>query len=603
MDTCRIDNKEDMNIVIVGHVDHGKSTIIGRLLADTNSLPQGKLEQVKETCKKNSKPFEYAFLLDALKEEQAQGITIDTARCFFKTEKRNYIIIDAPGHIEFLKNMITGASRAEAALLVVDADEGIKENSKRHGYMLSMLGIKQISVLINKMDLVHYDMNAYTSIVNELRSFFRNIDINVKSFIPVSGMHGDNIVTLSQNMKWYKNQTVLKTLDSFNGKNFFDNKPFRMPVQDIYKFTNNGDSRRIIAGTIVSGNLNVGDEIIFYPSGKKSKVKSIEEFNKHTSSSIEAGYAVGFTLEEQIYITRGELATLLKDPKPNITTRIKVNLFWLGESPMEKNKKYFLKLGTDHVGVKVEELIKIINSSTLKKLQKDRVEKHDIAECILKLDKSIAFDLINEISEMGRFVIVDNYMISGGGIILEALKDKQTPIREQVFIRDYKWEKSSISYEERADKYNQKPALILITGEKEVNKKIIARSLEKKLIENNKIAYFLGIRNILYGVNAHIKTNNDNYKEECIRRVAEISNIMLNAGIILIVTATNLSQFDLDLIKTTVSLDHIFTIWAGENITTDISYDLLTSSEDSLEEVVIKIKKLLQSNGIIFKPF
>ncbi|MDD4296130.1 MAG: GTP-binding protein, partial [Ruminiclostridium sp.] len=150
-------HKQDMNIVIVGHVDHGKSTVIGRLLADTASLPEGKLEQVKETCRRNSKPFEYAFLLDALKDEQAQGITIDVARCFFQTEKRNYLIIDAPGHIEFLKNMITGAARAEAALLVIDANEGVKENSKRHGYMLSMLGIRQICVLVNKMDLVEYN--------------------------------------------------------------------------------------------------------------------------------------------------------------------------------------------------------------------------------------------------------------------------------------------------------------------------------------------------------------------------------------------------------------------------------------------------------------
>ena len=163
--------REDMNIVIVGHVDHGKSTIIGRLLADTGSLPEGKLEDVKEMCRRNSKPFEYAFLLDALKDEQAQGITIDSARCFFNTEKRNYIIIDAPGHIEFLKNMVTGAARAEAALLVIDAKEGVRENSKRHGYLLSMLGIKQITVLVNKMDLAGYSQDRFEEIEKSIESF------------------------------------------------------------------------------------------------------------------------------------------------------------------------------------------------------------------------------------------------------------------------------------------------------------------------------------------------------------------------------------------------------------------------------------------------
>ena len=190
--------REDMNIVIVGHVDHGKSTLIGRLLADTGTLPQGKLEQVKETCRRNSKPFEYAFLLDALKDERSQGITIDTARSFFKTDKRKYIIIDAPGHIEFLKNMITGASRAEAALLVIDAKEGIRENSRRHGYMLSMLGISQIVVLVNKMDLVDYDKKIYDDIVSEYSEFLNKINITPMMFIPISAMQGDNIAVKSK---------------------------------------------------------------------------------------------------------------------------------------------------------------------------------------------------------------------------------------------------------------------------------------------------------------------------------------------------------------------------------------------------------------------
>ena len=186
-----------MNIVIVGHVDHGKSTIIGRLLADTHSLPIGKLEQVKATCERNAKPFEYAFLLDALKEEQAQGVTIDSARVFFKTPKRHYIIIDAPGHIEFLKNMVTGASRAQAALLVIDANEGVRENSRRHGYMLSMLGIRQIAILVNKMDLVGYDQATFDRIVREYGQFLTEVNIRPSSFIPVGGRDGDNIADRS----------------------------------------------------------------------------------------------------------------------------------------------------------------------------------------------------------------------------------------------------------------------------------------------------------------------------------------------------------------------------------------------------------------------
>ena len=289
------DNREQMNIVIAGHVDHGKSTIIGRMLADTKSLPEGKLAQVKENCRLNSKPFEYAFLLDALKDEQSQGITIDAARVFFQTKKRHYIIIDAPGHIEFLKNMITGASRAEAALLVIDAAEGVRENSRRHGYMLSMLGIKQVTVLVNKMDLVDYKQQVFDDIVSEYSDFLRKIDVKPDLFIPVSGREGDNVAGLSERTPWYTGSTVLDSLDVFEKEKAPVEKDFRMPVQDVYKFTGQGDDRRIIAGTVDSGTLHTGDEVVFYPSGKRSRVKTIEGFNlpEQTKAEAEALYEQG----------------------------------------------------------------------------------------------------------------------------------------------------------------------------------------------------------------------------------------------------------------------------------------------------------------------
>ena len=282
---------DNMSIVIVGHVDHGKSTVIGRMLTDTDSLPKGKLDQVRENCRRNSKPFEYAFLLDALKDEQKQGITIDAARIFFKSAKRSYIILDAPGHIEFLKNMVTGASRAEAALLVIDAKEGVRENSKRHGYLLSMLGIKQVSVVVNKMDLVGYDENVYKNIVAEYERFLKKIELEAISFIPVSGFYGDNVAVKSDKMLWYDGNTVLEQLDGFQNAEIPMRRPFRMPVQGVYKFTRSGDDRRIIAGTIDSGNLRIGDEIVFYPSGKRTTVKTLEAFNVPQISEQKQGQA------------------------------------------------------------------------------------------------------------------------------------------------------------------------------------------------------------------------------------------------------------------------------------------------------------------------
>lgn len=598
------EKKENMNIVIVGHVDHGKSTIIGRLLADTNSLPQGKLEQVKESCRRNSKPFEYAFLLDALKEEQKQGITIDSARCFFKTKKRNYIIIDAPGHIEFLKNMITGASRAEAALLVIDAKEGVRENSKRHLYMLSMLGIKQIAVLINKMDLVNYNEQTFYDIVKECMSFLKNVNLNSELFIPVSGMEGDNIAVKSKKISWYKGPTTLSILDQFNSAKSSINKPFRMPVQGVYKFTNNNDDRRIIAGTIDSGLISAGDEIVFYPSGKKSIVNSLESFNSEPKNSAGYGEAVGFTLKEQIYVKRGEIASLHKEKKPNITTRIKVNIFWLSKNPMLKNKEYILKIGTSKVNVIIEDIINIMDASNLKYQKKDKIERHEIGECILKLSNSIAFDLAGEIIETSRFVIVDNYEISGGGIILESLEDKQSWVREKVLLRNYKWELSEITNEERSEKYNQKSTLIFITGTKDVGKKRLAKALENQLFKDGKIVYFLGIGNVLYGVDADIKGKNDNkLREEHIRRMAEVCNILLDAGVILIVTAIELTQDDLELVKASINLEKIETIWLGNKVTSNIAFDLHIPELHSEIEAVNNIKRLLQNKGIIFKPW
>jgi bifunctional enzyme CysN/CysC len=591
-----------MNIVIVGHVDHGKSTVIGRLLADTHSLPEGKLEQVRAQCELNSKPFEYAFLLDALKDEQAQGITIDAARVFFRSRLRPYLILDAPGHIEFLKNMITGAARAEAALLVIDAAEGVRENSRRHGYMVSMLGVRQLAVVVNKMDLVGWDRGVFDRIVREYGAFLDQVGIRPSCFIPVSGRGGDNIAGRSVNLPWYEGPTVLEALDTFRSEPAPVERPFRMPVQDVYKFTKQGDDRRIVAGTIDSGTVRLGDAVIFYPSGKKSAVRSIEAFNRETKGRAEAGWAVGFTLQEQIYITRGEIATLEREPRPQVTTRLRVSLFWLGKEPMVKRKEYVLKLGTARVTARVEEVLRVMDASTLDATdQRSAVQRHDVAECVLKLDRAIACDLAQDIPSTSRFVIVDDFEIRGGGIVREALSDRQATVRDQVLLRNYKWEPSIIQPEHRAEKYNQKAALILVTGENEADRKGVAKALEGRLFEDGKVVYFLGIGSVLYGVDADIDRKPENRLEH-MRRLAEIANLMLDAGMILVVAAAELTQDDLEVIKTAVRPELIETIWAGDTITTDIACDLHLSG-GAVPDSVDRLKAHLQDRGIIFRPW
>lgn len=595
--------KEQMNIVIAGHVDHGKSTVIGRLLADTKSLPQGKLEQVKENCARNAKPFEYAFLLDALKDEQAQGITIDSARVFFKTQKRDYIIIDAPGHIEFLKNMVSGASHAEAALLVIDADEGVQENSRRHGYMLSMLGIKQLVVLVNKMDLVDYKQDVYDHIVEEYKVFLKKIDVEARCFIPVSGREGDNITRQINAMTWYQGGSVLDVLDEFVKEKPDIEKPFRMPVQDVYKFTKSGDSRRIVAGTIEAGSIAVGDEVIFLPSGKSSHIKSLEGFNEPECKTASVGKATGFTLTEQIYVKRGEIVCKTIEKAPEVARRVKVNLFWLGRKPLVKEKGYFLKLGTAKVACQLESIHKLINASNLDSSSSvEMVRRHDVAECTFRLASAIAFDKAEAMDKTSRFVIVDEYEIAGGGIVREALDDRLSWVRDKVRLRNYKWEKSMLSEEERAIKYNQKSRLILLTGKKGTGRKEVAKGLEGSLFNDGRLVYFLGIGNVLYGVDADIKkTHNGSNREEHLRRLAEVCHIMMDAGMIVIVTAIELNQDDLEIIKTTVNPDKIETVWVGDDVTTDIAYDTRVPGLLDVEESIQRIKTRLQELGIVFR--
>ncbi len=583
-----MENREQMNIVIVGHVDHGKSTVIGRLLADTGSLPEGKLESVKEYCKKNSRPFEYAFLLDALKDEQAQGITIDTARCFFKTNKRDYIIIDAPGHIEFLKNMVTGASRAEAALLVIDANEGIKENSKRHGHIVSMLGIKQVVVLVNKMDLVNFDRDIFNSITEEFTEFLNKINIKPINFIPISAFNGDNIVEKSSLTTWYDGPTVLRQLDSFANRKEDIQLPFRMPVQDIYKFTEENDHRRIVAGTILSGTIKAGDEVVFLPSKKKSVINSIEGFNVAPTDKVVAGQAIGVTLKTQIYIKPGELMVRADEIQPILSTRFRVNIFWVGKFPLIKNKDYKLKIGTSRITVKLAEILNIIDAAELNiNTYRDQVERHDVAECILETVKPIAFDPISQMEMTGRFVIVDNYEISGGGIIQEGVSGKSNTIDSHIMKRDFLWEQGLVASNMREDLYGHKAKFVVLTsGNEEYQKSIhkIGKELEYKLFKSNYSTYYLGIANLTAG---------SGDRDSQIRHIGELAGILADVGQIFITSVFNLEDYEAEKLKLLNKNHEITIVNIGES-----PFDSFVPDEDikysDIREIVDSLFGLLK---------
>jgi bifunctional enzyme CysN/CysC len=589
-------------IVITGHVDHGKSTIVGRLLADTGSLPEGKLEAVRANCERHAKPFEYAFLLDALKDEQAQGITIDAARVFFRSGKRRYIIIDAPGHIEFLKNMVTGAARAQAALLVIDAHEGVRENSRRHGYMLSMLGVRQIAVAVNKMDLVGYRRETFETVTREYLQFLAELGIMPSHVIPVSGLRGDSIATPSVETPWYRGPTVLQALDAFDAAEPPRTRPFRMAIQGVYKFTAQNDTRRIVAGTPDTGILRVGDEVQFYPSGKRSRVQSVEAFNRPPQSDVRAGQAGGFTLDEQVYVTRGELAVRAGEPVPHVGTRLRVSLFWLGRAPFTRQKEYLLKLGTARVAVRLENIERVIDAADLRSSESaDCVRRHEVAECALALARPLAFDTCADFDATSRFVIVDEFDISGGGIIRESLADPQTGLRESVLRRNLKWSSGGVPAERRSERLSQRPALLVITGGAATDRKRLARAVESRLFDEGRYVYFIAIGNILYGVDADLARTEEN-RPEHVRRLGEVANILLDAGLIVIATAIELTREDAQRLRTAVGADRVAFVWMGDAVSTDITPDLIVSP-DQQGDGTAPLKALLQQMGVIFRAW
>ncbi len=585
---------DHLNIVIVGHVDHGKSTLLGRLYADTNSLPEGKLDKVRDICRRQGKEFEYAFLFDAFLEEQEQGITIDTARTFFAWRDRHYIIIDAPGHKEFLKNMISGAARAEAALLVIDAQEGVKEQSKKHGYLLSLLGVRQVAVVVNKMDLVGYRQDVYGAIEAEYRAFLAQLNVTPERFVPVSAKLGDNIASPSVHMRWYTGPTVLDTLGLFRKETAREHQPLRFPVQDVYKF----DARRIIAGRIAAGRIKVGDRLVFSPSNKSANVKSIEGFNvEPVPTEAKAGQSTGITLDEQIFIERGEIASL-EDSAPLVSTTFRCNLFWMGRRPLEAGKKYLLRLATREVECEVAIIHRIIDAADLAARQTQSiVGRNEVAELTIRAKAPLAFDLYGDLETTGRFVLVDQYDVSGGGIVTEAVRDEQTVLREEARRRDIAWVKGDVGPDDRARHFGHRAALVLITGDRHTGKSFLARRLEIRLVADGRHTYLLDGANLRRGLDTDLV---DEDTKEMVRRFGEVARLLIDTGLIVVSTTNTFGQADHQAIRTLVHPAPVIAVHMSK--TEDApppNTDLAFAGPKDFEAIADRIVEELKRQGVL----
>ena len=541
-----LDPTEQLKIVIVGHVDHGKSTFVGRLLYDTGSLPDGKFEQLQRIAERRGVPFEWANLMDALQAERDQNITIDTAQIWFQTQKRQYVIIDAPGHKEFLKNMITGAANAEAALLLIDAHEGVQENSRRHGYLLNLIGIRQIAVLVNKMDLEDYNESRFRQIEAEYRAWLTTINVQAMVFIPIVARHGDNIAVRSAQMPWWQGPTVLEILDQFKVSERPANQPLRFPIQDIYRF----DERRILAGRVEAGSITVGDKILFSPTNKTSTVKSIERWNAPTSDRAYAGESIGITLTEQVFVARGAVAVLEAAP-PYELSSFKARLFWLGKQPFVKGKRYKLKLATQEVDCSIESIEKVLDASTLQTISREKSElfvgRHEVAELTIHTKKPVAFDVHSQIIATGRFVIVDGFEVSGGGIIVgdhypHRPRDANTK-SDNIY-----WSQGTVTSRQRELLHGHPGCVLWLTGLSGAGKSSIATELEGELFNLGRQVYVLDGDNIRHGLGSDLGFSHKD-RSENIRRIGEVAKLFADAGVICITAFISPYRADRELVR------------------------------------------------------
>ncbi|MCW2245835.1 bifunctional enzyme CysN/CysC [Azospirillum fermentarium] len=510
-----------LRIVIVGHVDHGKSTLIGRLLNDTGSLPDGKVDQVQEMSRKRGMPFEWSFVMDALQAERDQGITIDTTQIHFKTAQRPYVIIDAPGHAEFLKNMVTGASQADAAILVIDAAEGALEQSRRHAFLLHLLGVRQVAVAVNKMDRVDFDEARFQAVEQEIRAYLGELGVTPTSVIPVAARHGDNIAGPSDKAPWYSGPTVVEALDAFMPSRAPLDQALRFPIQDVYK----PDDRRILAGRIESGRLRVGDTLHFAPTGESATIITIEAWNHpETVLSAGAGQSIGITLDKRLFVERGHVG-FHREQAPKLAHTLSVRLFWLVSRPLAVGDVLTLKIATSEHRVTVESITAVIDIEDLSATPGKIIHRNEVAEVVFRSRRPIPVDEASDLSRTGRGVLIDGYDVVGGCIVLEA---NEAAAATNLHAVDH-----AVTADERAAANGHKGGVLWFTGLSGAGKSTLAMALERVLFDRGWQVFVLDGDGVRGGLNAGLGFSLED-RAENIRRVAEAAKLFADAGMVVI---------------------------------------------------------------------
>ena len=485
--------RDQLRVLLVGHADKGESALAGWLFRDAGSSSAGSQSRIK-------------------------------------TEVRDYAIIDVSGHRDFIENLVTGAADADAALLVVDAADGVDEQSRRHGYLMHLLGVRQILVAVNNMDTVGYERSRFEEIEKAIRAYLAGLGVEPTGVAPVAALEGDNIVSRSNAMSWYSGPILFEALDALAAISPETELPLRMPVQDVQDF----DNRRVVAGRIESGRISVGDELIFSPSNKTARVATLEEWPQQERSAgateATAGQSVGLTLDEEISVERGELASHIEDA-PVETEVFKGRIFWLGKEPLAQGKRYRVKLGTCEANVRAESIERLIDPDDLSTADAEKVEQHQVAEVVFRARRMLALDQFADLARTGRFAIVDDEdAIVGGGVIsMEGYADQRDLITQRA--TNITRVSHGVSSEKRERQNGHKGGVLWLTGLSGAGKSTLAVALEERLYDLGYQTFVLDGDNVRHGLNANLGFSPED-RAENIRRVGEVAALFAGAGMI-----------------------------------------------------------------------
>lgn len=599
------ENKDLLRFITCGAVDDGKSTLIGRLLYDSKLIFEDQLKTLQNDSERvgttqGTGEVDYALLLDGLKAEREQGITIDVAYRYFATPKRKFIIADTPGHEEYTRNMATGASTANLAVILIDARTGVITQTKRHAFIVSLLGIKHIVVAINKMDLLDYSEEVFHNIRQEFSDFMQKLDVPDIKYIPLSALKGDNVVDRSDNTPWYKGTPLLETLetvDILHDRNLSD---FRFPVQHVIR--PHLDFRGF-AGTVVSGLAAVGDTVKVLPSRKESKIRNIVTADGNLTEAF-IQQAIVIELEDEIDISSGDMIVHANN-QPKSSKNFEAVVIWMNEKTFDASREYVIRHNGKNIKSRLDSILYNIDVNTLEKHDTDRLQINEIGRVAISTTQAIHFDAYSKNHETGSLIIIDpiTNVTIGAGMITESQTFDRNPLiednlKDHVDRREFSWETGLIDSRERTLRNRHKGKTVVVTGSRDSAFQELAKKLEQQLFKLNMNSYYLGLSNLTSGLDADI--NNDFWdRDEHIRRIGELARIMTDAGLIFITTISDADDYDAQRLKLLNYPNDLLVVSLGDKQLEKHEADIVLESNPDIEKSLEQIMQLLSSKSII----